>query len=145
MLAAPDKQIYSYAAFAPCSTHVIYVKPYSSCVTCLHLTLRPCSIQPYSSMTPQVADMKAEVTKLKDELAPVYKVKARLTEELMQCRETLGRVRDINEKHSKALDEATGRIRDLQTRNKELSQQVDSERATQAVAASELEVSESSL
>lgn len=88
----------------------------------------------------QVADMKAEVTKLKDELAPVYKDKARLSEELMQCRESLGRVRDINEKHSKALDEATGRIRDLQSRNKELSQQVDHERATQAVAASELEV-----
>ena len=86
--------------------------------------------------------MKAEVTKLKDELAPVYKDKARLTEELMQCRETLSRVRDINEKHSTALDEATGRIRDLQARNKELSQQVDSERATQAVAASELEVTD---
>ena len=85
--------------------------------------------------------MKAEVTKLKDELAPVYKDKARLTEELMHCRETLGRVRDINEKHSKALDEATGRIRDLQGRNKELIQQVDTERATQALAASELEVS----
>lgn len=84
--------------------------------------------------------MKAEVTKLKDELAPVYKDKARLTEELMQCRETLMRVRDINEKHSNALDEATTRIRDLQARNKELSLQVDSERATQAVAASELEV-----
>ena len=84
--------------------------------------------------------MKAEVAKLKDELAPVYKDKARLTEELMQCRESLSRVRDINEKHSKALDEATGRIRDLQTRNKELTQQVDSERATQAVAMSELEV-----
>ncbi len=84
--------------------------------------------------------MKAEVNKLKDELAPVYKDKARLTEELMQCRESLGRVRDINEKHSKALDEATGRIRDLQSRNKELSQQVDNERATQAVAVSELEV-----
>lgn len=88
----------------------------------------------------QVAEMKAEVNKLKDELAPVYKDKARLTEELMQCRETLRRVRDINEKHSKALDEATSRIRDLQTRIKELSQQVDTERATQAVAASELEV-----
>ena len=84
--------------------------------------------------------MRAEVSKLKDELAPVYKDKARLTEELMQCRESLARVRDINEKHSQALDEATGRIRDLQSRNKELSQQVDNERATQAVAASELEV-----
>ena len=94
---------------------------------------------------PQVAEMKAEVTKLKDELAPVYKDKARLTEELMQCRETLSRVRDINEKHSKALDEATSRIRDLQARNKELSQQVDTERATQALAASELEVSEPSV
>jgi len=90
----------------------------------------------------QVADMRAEVSKLKDELAPVYKDKARLTEELMQCRESLARVRDINEKHSQALDEATGRIRDLQSRNKELSQQVDNERATQAVAASELEVTE---
>ncbi|KAL3161687.1 hypothetical protein ABBQ38_008786 [Trebouxia sp. C0009 RCD-2024] len=89
----------------------------------------------------EVAEMKAEVTKLKDELAPVYKDKARLTEELMQCRETLMRVRDINEKHSNALDEATTRIRDLQARNKELSLQVDSERATQAVAASELETS----
>ena len=85
--------------------------------------------------------MKAEVHKLKEELAPVYKDKARLTEELMQCRDSLARVRDINEKHSKALDEATSRIRDLQSRNKELSQQVDSERATQAVAATELEVS----
>ena len=84
--------------------------------------------------------MKTELNKLKDELAPVYKDKARLTEELMQCRESLSRVRDINEKHSKALDEATSRIRDLQTRNKELSQQVDTERATQALAASELEV-----
>lgn len=92
----------------------------------------------------QVADMRAEVSKLKDELAPVYKDKARLTEELMQCRESLARVRDINEKHSQALDEATGRIRDLQSRNKELSQQVDNERATQAVAASELEVTEHS-
>ncbi|DBB04827.1 TPA: hypothetical protein ACH3X3_010116 [Trebouxia sp. C0006] len=89
----------------------------------------------------EVADMRAEVAKLKDELAPVYKDKARLTEELMQCRESLARVRDINEKHSQALDEATGRIRDLQSRNKELSQQVDNERATQAVAASELEAS----
>ncbi|DBA83439.1 hypothetical protein WJX79_006327 [Trebouxia sp. C0005] len=89
----------------------------------------------------EVADMRAEVSKLKDELAPVYKDKARLTEELMQCRESLARVRDINEKHSQALDEATGRIRDLQSRNKELSQQVDNERATQAVAASELETS----
>ena len=88
--------------------------------------------------------MRAEVAKLKDELAPVYKDKARLTEELMQCRESLARVRDINEKHSQALDEATGRIRDLQSRNKELSQQVDNERATQAVAASELEVTEHS-
>lgn len=84
--------------------------------------------------------MRAEVSRLKDELAPVYKDKARLTEELMQCRESLARVRDINEKHSQALDEATGRIRDLQSRNKELGQQVDTERATQAVAASELEV-----
>ena len=87
----------------------------------------------------QVADMRAEVSKLKEELAPVYKDKARLTEDLMQCRESLARVRDINEKHSKALDEATSRIRDLQARNKELGQQVDKERATQAVAATELE------
>ena len=85
--------------------------------------------------------MKSEVSKLKEELAPVYKDKARLTEELMQCRDSLMRVRDTNALQDKSLNEATGRIRDLKSRNKELSQQVDAERATQAVAATELEVS----
>ena len=84
--------------------------------------------------------MKSEVGKLKEELAPVYKDKARLTEELMQCRESLTRVRDTNALQDKSLNEATGRIRDLKSRSKELSQQVDAERATQALAATELEV-----
>lgn len=88
----------------------------------------------------QVVAMKTEVDRLKEELAPVYKDKARLTEELMQCRESLTRVRDTNALQDKSLNEATGRIRDLKSRNKELSQQVDAERATQAVAATELEV-----
>lgn len=98
---------------------------------------------PYTSqdkLASQVASVKAELNKLKEELAPVYKDKARLTEELMQCRDSLTRVRDTNALQDKSLSEATGRIRDLKSRNKELSQQVDAERATQAVAATELEV-----
>lgn len=98
----------------------------------LHFILLSCHLQ--------VVAVKAEVSKLKEELAPVYKDKARLTEELMQCRESLTRVRDTNALQDKSLNEATGRIRDLKSRNKELSQQVDAERATQALAATELEV-----
>ena len=98
------------------------------------------SLKLLSLSASQVASMKSEISRFKEELAPVYKDKARLTEELMQCRESLTRVRDTNALQDKSLNEATGRIRDLKSLNKELVQQVDAERATQSVSSTELEV-----